>query len=136
MKEPLFSGVVDKFFSRVIGKISEKINGKKGEQVMLHKTMLVEEYSADQTWNSTEINQSVVAADVVAADSSLPLKSRGSMGNASGKIPKIGLKYSKKESDIDGINTMISKNVDLATIASKLFDDAAKVIKGIAISGA
>ena len=98
---------------------------------MLHKTMLVEEYSADQTWNSTEINQSVVAADVVAADSSLPLKSRGSMGNASGKIPKIGLKYSKKESDIDGINTMISKNVDLATIASKLFDDVAKVIKGI-----
>ena len=133
MKETLFGGIVERFFRLVIGKITEKINGKKGEQVLLHKTMLVEEYSADQTWGSTEINQSVVAADVVAADSSLPLKSRGSMGNASGKIPKIGMKYSKNESDIDNINTMIAKGVNEATVASKIFDDASKVIKGIDI---
>lgn len=131
MKETLFGGIVERFFRLVIGKITEKINGKKGEQVLLHKTMLVEEYSADQTWGSTEINQSVVAADVVAADSSLPLKSRGSMGNASGKIPKIGMKYGKKESDIDSINTMIAKGVNEATVASKIFDDVSRVIKGI-----
>lgn len=133
MKETLFGGIVDKFFRLVIGKITEKINGKKGEQVLLHKTMLVEEYSADHTWGATEINQSVVAADVVALDSSLPLKSRGSMGHASGKIPKMGLKYSKKESDIDNINIMIARGTDEATIASKVFDDASKVIKGIDI---
>lgn len=133
MNETLFGGIVDKFFRLVIGKITEKINGKKGEQVLLHKTMLVEEYSADHTWGATEINQSVVAADVVAANSSLPLKSRGSMGRAVGKIPKMGMKYSKKESDIDNINIMIARGTDEATVASKLFDDVSKAIKGIDI---
>lgn len=133
MKETLFRGIVDKFFRLVIGKITEKINGKNGEQVLLHKTMLTEEYSPDHNWGATEINQSVVAADVVSADSSLPLKARGSMGKATGKIPKIGLKYSKKESDIDAINVMIARGASEATIAGKIFDDAAKVIKGIDI---
>ena len=133
MKETLFGGIVDKFFRLVVGKITEKINGKKGEQVLLHKTMLVEEYSADQTWGATEINQSVVAADVVSTNSSLPLKSRGSMGQAVGKIPKMGMKYPKKESDIDAINVMIARGANEAAVASKIFDDTTKVIKGIDI---
>lgn len=133
MNETLFGGIVDKFFRLVIGKITEKINGKKGEQVLLHKTMLAEEYSADHTWGSTEINQSVVAADVVSTNSSLPLKSRGSLGRAVGKIPKIGIKYSKDEDDIDGINIMIARGTNEATVASKIFDDASKVIKAIDI---
>ncbi len=133
MQETLFSGIVDKFFRLVVGKITEKINGKKGAQVLLHKTMLVEEYSADQTWGATEINQSVVAADVVSTNSSLPLKSRGSMGRAVGKIPKMGMKYPKNESDIDTINVMIARGANEATVASKIFDDTSKVIMGIDI---
>ena len=79
MNPSLFIEYIDKYFRLVIGKITEKINGKKTEEQLLHKTMLTEEYSADLTWGSTELNTSVVAADVVAMDSSLPLKKREEM---------------------------------------------------------
>lgn len=76
MYPSLFIEFIDKYFRLVIGKITEKINGKKAEEQLLHKTMLTEEYSADLTWGSTELSTSIVAADVVAMDSSLPLKKR------------------------------------------------------------
>lgn len=131
MEQTLFSGIVEKFFRLVIGKITEKFNGQKTEQTLLHKTMLVEEYSADLTWGATELNHSVVAADVVALDSSLPLKRRDKLSNASGKLPKLGMKYFKGEKAISDINVMIARGTDEATVASKVFDDAPKVIKGI-----
>ena len=133
MNSTLFGGIVDKFFRLVIGKITEKFNDKTKETTLLHKTMLAEEYSADLTWGSTELNQSIVAADVVSLDSSLPLKSRGKISNASGKLPKIGIKFRKGEKDISDINVMIARGTDEATVASKLFDDATKVIKAIDI---
>lgn len=131
MNSTLFSGIVDKFFRIVIGKITEKINGSKKEPVLLHKTMLTEEYSADLTWGSTELSNSIVAADVVSLDSSLPLKSRGKISTASGKLPKIGMKKYKGEKAISDINVMIARGTDEATVVSKLFDDAPAVIKGI-----
>ncbi|MCM1168902.1 MAG: major capsid protein [Bacteroides sp.] len=131
MNSTLFGGIVDKYFRLVIGKITEKINGKKEESPLLHKTMLAEEYSADLNWGATELNNSIVAADVVSLDSSLPLKNRGKLSNASGKLPKMGLKYRKGEKDITDINVMIARGTNEATIASKVFDDAAKVVKAI-----
>lgn len=131
MNSTLFGGIVDKFFRLVIGKITEKFNGKAKEQALLHKTMLVEEYSADLTWGATELNHSIVAADVVALDSSLPLKRRGKISTASGSLPKIGIKYRKGEKAISDINVMIARGTDEATVASKVFDDASKVIKAI-----
>lgn len=58
MNPSLFIEYIDKYFRLVIGKITEKINGKKTEEQLLHKTMLTEEYSADLTWGSTELNTS------------------------------------------------------------------------------
>ena len=133
MNSTLFGGIVDKFFRLVIGKITEKFNGKATEQALLHKTMLVEEYSADLTWGSTELNHSIVAADVVSLESSLPLKRRGKISNASGSLPKLGIKYRKGEKAISDINVMIARGTDEATVASKVFDDATKVIKAIDI---
>lgn len=131
MDRTLFSGFVDKFFRLVIGKITEKYNDKLKETPLLHKTMLTEEYSADLTWGATELNQSIVAADVVALDSALPLKKRGSLAVATGKLPKLGIKYKKGEKAISDINVMIARGTDEATVASKIFDDASKVIKAI-----
>ena len=106
MNTSLFLELVEKYFRLVVGKITEKYNGKKNEETMLHKSMLTEEYSADLTWGATELNHSIVAADVVALDSSLPLKSRGSMTQASGKLPKLGVKFRKGEKDISDINVI------------------------------
>lgn len=131
MVSTLFTEIVDKYFRLVIGKITEKFNDKKNEETLLHKSMLTEEYSADLNWGSTQLNHSIVAADVVSLDSSLPLKKRGKIGNASGTIAKIGIKYRKGEKAISDINVMIARGADEATVASKIFDDAPKVVKAI-----
>lgn len=131
MNPSLFLEFIDKYFRLVIGKITEKINGKKAEEQLLHKTMLTEEYSADLTWGSTELSTSIVAADVVAMDSSLPLKKRDKIANASGTIPKIGIKFRKGEKTISDINVMRARGADEQTIVSKIFDDAPKAIKGV-----
>ena len=131
MNPSLFIQYIDRFIQKVVGKITEKINGKKAEDQLLHKTMLTEEYSADLTWGSTEVSTSVVAADVVAMDSRLPLKKRDKISNASGTIPKIGIKFRKGEKAISDINVMQAKGVEEATIVSKIFDDVSKAIKGV-----
>ena len=131
MNQSLFLVLVEKFFALVVGRITEKFNGKKEEQTMLHKIMLTEEYSADLSWGSTELNHSVVAADVVSLDSSLPLKSRGKIGNASGKLAKIGVKFRKGEKDISDINVMRARGTDEATVVAKLFDDAPKCVRSM-----
>ena len=127
----LFTELVSKYFKLVVGQITELINGEAAEPTMLHKTMLTEEYSPDLTWGSTEINQSIVAADVVSLESSLPLKKRGSLGVATGQIPKLGIKYERGEKAITDINVMRARGADEATVAGRLLDDAGKCIKAM-----
>ena len=86
MTTSMFAAYVDAFFKKTVGKVTEYYNGKKSESGYLYEEMLDKEYSADLTWNSTSLNHSVVAADVVAMDSSLPLKKRGTIRTASGDI--------------------------------------------------
>ena len=131
MNTSLFLELVEKYFRLVVGKITEKYNGKKNEETLLHKTMLTEEYSADLTWGATELNHSIVAADVVALDSSLPLKSRGSMTQASGKLPKLGVKFRKGEKDISDINVIQARGIDESNVVAKIFDDVPKCVKSM-----
>lgn len=131
MQKSLFVEYIDKFFKGVVGKVTTTINGQQNETPLLHKTMLTEEYSNDLTWNATNVNGSIVAADVVSLGSSLPLKKRDKLAVASGKIPKIGIKYSKDETTITNINSMKSKGVNEATVASAILNDVPKVIKAI-----
>ena len=127
----LFAELVGKYFSAVVGKITELVNGENAEPTMLHKTMLTEEYSADLTWGSTDLNQSIVAADVVALETSLPLKKRDVITTAAGQIPKLGMKYERGEKFISDINVMRSKGVAEAQVAAKVLDDVTKCIKGM-----
>ena len=131
MEKSLFIEFIEKYFQGVVGKITEKINGKKTEEQLLHKTMLTEEYSPDLTWGSTELNTSIVAADVVSMDSSLPLKKRDKVATASGRIPKIGVKFRKGEKLISDINIMKARGADEQEIANKIFDDTGKSIKAV-----
>lgn len=133
MNASLFLEYIDKYFRLVVGKITEKFNDKSKEPTLLHKTMLTEEYSADLSWGATELNNSVVAADVVALDSSLPLKSRSKISNATGKLPKIGLKMRKGEKLITDVNVMVARGAQESEIAAKIFDDTTKVIKSVDI---
>lgn len=131
MNESFFIEYLAKWFAPLVNKVTELINGKKDEEALLHKTMLTEEFSADLKWGSREINGSIVAADVVSMESSLPLKKRDSITAASGDIPKLGLKLRKGEKTISDIQVMQATGVSEYQIAQKIFDDIPRSIKGI-----
>lgn len=126
----MFPEYVDKYFGKVIGKITERYNGEKAKQNLLYKTMLAEEYSADLSWGATELDNVIVAADVVAMDASIPLKKRGRISTASGKLSKIALKFRKGEKDISDLNIIIARGTDEATIAGKVLNDVPRVVDG------
>jgi len=131
MNPSFFIEYIAKYFAPLVQKITELINGKKTEETLLHKTMLTDEYSADLKWGAKEINGSIVAADVVSMESSLPLKKRDSISAASGDVPKIGLKLRKGEKTIKDIQVMAATGANEQQIVQKIFDDVPKVIKGI-----
>lgn len=131
MNESLFIQLVVKYFRAIAGKLTETFNGKKQEPTYLHDQMLDEEYSVDLKWKSSSIDGSIVAADVVAMDSPLPLKKRDVIEAADGDIPKLGMKKALKESDRRNIMTMAAQGATEAMIAAKLFNDAPKCAKGI-----
>ena len=129
----LFSAYVDKYFKGVVGKVSEKFNDKSKEPDFLFEKMTTEDYSADLTWNATTLNHSIVAADVVSLDSSLPLKKRGTIRTASGDVTKLGIKYKMKEKAITDIQVMAAKGQTEKDIAAKILANVPRAIKGIKV---
>lgn len=131
MNTSIFANFINKYFSGIVGKVTELFNGRKDEPEFLYESMLDEEYSSDLTWGSTSMNHSIVAADVVSMDSSLPLKRRGTIRSASGDIAKIGIKYRLNEKTISDVRVMASKGQKEEKIASKILNNVPKVIRGI-----
>ena len=127
----IFSYFIDKYFSGMVQKFTERYNGKKEEEKFLHEQMLEKEYSPDLTWNSTALNNSIVAADVVSMDSSLPLKKRSTLSTATGDVAKIGMKYQLREKDITNINVMIAKGQREAEVARKILQNVPRAIAGV-----
>ena len=72
-----------------------------------------------------------VAADVVAMDSPLPLKSRDSLSRASGDLPKLGMELFLNEKQMSDIDAMIAQGMDINTIVQKIFEDGPRVIAGV-----
>lgn len=135
MEASLFSEYAP-YFPVVVGKVTEKLNGENASQEpkMLHKEMLKEEFSADLRWGSTVINDSVVAADVVSLESSLPLKSRPSLKNANGTLPKMGVKYKQGEQLITDVAVLeASVGAEDAQVIARIFDDVPRSIKGMEV---
>ncbi|MDR2765128.1 MAG: major capsid protein [Tannerella sp.] len=131
MNPTLFVEFVKKWFAALTGKIVEKINDSKSPVTYLYKTMLRPELSPDLKWDALSVNTSIVAADVVAMDSPLPLKNRDSMSTASGTIPKLGMKMQKSEKLLTDIQVLQARGATEQQIAQKLFEDVPRCITGI-----
>jgi hypothetical protein len=134
MDESLFQKYVARFFPK-LQRLIEKVNGKRNKNLTyLHKgdgAMLRQEYSPDNKWESTSVNTTYVAADFVAVDSELPIKSRDGIASANGKLPKIGMSKILKESDINNINVMEAQGGNAQAIVRKLAGDAVACSVGI-----
>lgn len=104
MKKSLFIEFISGIWPKLALYVKEKVDPK--ERTYLHKTMLREVYSADQKWEGTSAKTTYVAADMVAMDSPLPIKKRGSLATSNGKLPKVGMKKILRETEINTINIM------------------------------
>jgi hypothetical protein len=131
MEKSLFPLWVDKYFKMFTQKIMEKLNGTTNPLTYLHRTMLKKEFSPTLRWGSLSVSGTVVSADVVAMNSSLPLKKRDSIKKADGEIPKLGMKISLDENTMNELNILLAVGGQDSEVLRKLFADANKVVSGI-----
>ena len=116
MHESLFIQFIKAIFPKLSLYVKEKETPQ--NRTYLYKSMLREVYSADQKWEGTSANTTYVAADVVEMDSPIPLKKRGAIATSNGKLPKIAMKRTLFESDINNINIMKAQYENLNTRAN------------------
>lgn len=131
MAASLFSQWVDKYFPSITVRVVEKFNDDKRQPSYLYKRMLTPTYNASGKWDTLSINNQLVMADVIAMDSSLPLKSRPAVGKASGDIPKVGMELFLNEKQLTDLDTLIAQGGTQQQIVNVLFNDIPKVIGGV-----
>lgn len=130
MEKSLFAKFAS-YFTAIAKTIEERVNGSKSAQSYLHKEMCTPEMSTDLKWQTLNVDGSTVTADVVSMDSALPLKRRDSFGQASGEIPKLGMKMSLNEKTMSEIDVLVARNVETKILVQKIFQDTAKCMMGI-----
>jgi len=118
-------------FKKIAKAIEELVNGKKTIATYSYKEMFTPELSTDLKWQSLNVDGGLVSADVVAMDSPLPLKRRGSFGTATGDIPKLGMKMKMSEKLMSDIDILKSRGVEQAVLVQKIFEDTPRCIMGI-----
>lgn len=112
--------------------IVERMNEKRvGALTYLYKEKLNPTFSLDGRWASILAEYSRVAADVVALDSELPLKSRDTLELVSGEIPKLGMKLYLTEKQMKDVDAMIAQGVNLQTIVDNIFADIPRCVEGV-----
>lgn len=131
MEQSLFLEWVKKYFPALTVRVVEKLNDSKNQPTYLHKSMLKKDFSVSGKWESLSAAYSLVAADVVAMDSPLPLKKRDSISKASGDIPKMGMELKLNENQLTQLDTLVASGGTTEQILAKLFADTPKVIGGI-----
>lgn len=135
MEESLFIEWVKKYFPGVVVEVTDTLNGTDRALSYLHRTMLRKRFSPSGKWEALSAAYSRVAADVVAMDSALPLKTRDSAGKASGDIPKMGMKLQLNERQLTDLDTIIAMGGNEQQVRTNvlqlLFADTPRCIEGV-----
>lgn len=135
MDQSLFFDEVKKYFPAIAARVVEKLNGSTNlpmQRTYLHRQMLTKKYSPSMRWDAiTTVNGGQVAADVIAMDSSLPLKRRDSLSTASGDIPKMGLELALRERELTDLDILARAPGQTQQLLAKLFADTPKVINAV-----
>lgn len=135
MDQSLFFDEVKKYFPAIAARVVEKLNGSTNlplQKRLLHRQMLTKKYSPSLRWDAiTTVNGGQVAADVIAMDSSLPLKRRDAISTASGDIPKMGLELALRERELTDLDILARAPGQTQQLLARLFADTPKVINAI-----
>lgn len=136
MNPSLFLALVQQYFPKLVLQIVEKYNGQNTPLPYYYRQYLRKIFSVDGKWSTLSVNNSLVAADVIAMDSSIPLKTRPTMGLYTGDIPKLGMELALNEKELTDLQTLVARlgfngSASTAQIVAKLFRDVDRVIGGV-----
>jgi len=131
MEQSLFIKYVAKFFMGLVTTVVNKLNDTKNVLPYYHRRFLKKDFSVDGKWESITAANTLVMADVVAMDSSLPLKKRDSVSKATGDIPKMGMEMALREKQLTDLRTLALRPETEAQLIVKIFNDIPRVIGGI-----
>lgn len=132
MEQSLFLEEVKKFFPGIAQRTVERLNDTTNPNAItyLHRRMLRKTFSTNLKWESVSVSANIVAADVIAMDSSIPLKKRDSIGRASGDIPKIAMELALREKELTDLDILATMPGQQAELIGRLFQDTPRVIQG------
>ena len=126
MDESLFKELVEKWVTTVNATLEDKSE----DLNYIFRSLLRTKLSLDHKFSAVSGKNTRVVADIVAMDTDLPIKSRGSLESYTGRLPKIGIQKYLKESDLTEIDILIALNRPETEIVKKIFDDYSAVVTG------
>jgi len=132
MEQTLFLEEVKKFFPGIAQRTVSRLNDTTNPNAITyrHRRMLAKRFSTNLKWESVNVSANIVAADVIAMDSQIPLKKRDSIGRASGDIPKTGMELALRERELTDLDILATIPSQSAELISRIFQDTARVIQG------
>lgn len=135
MNPSLFLALIQQYFPSLTTAIVQKYNAENRPLPYYYRQFTRPEFSVDGKWQSVTQNNSLVAADIVAMDSAIPLKKRPTLSQATGDIPKMGMKLSLNEKELTDLQTLVARlnfngSASESQIVAKLFRDVDAVIGG------
>ena len=108
MDESNFAEWLELYFPGITLRVVETFNGENLVPTYLYRRFLSQRFSLDGKWNSLSVNNRLIAADVIAMDSSLPLKTRPTIASATGEIPKMGIELTIREQKLTELQTLVA----------------------------
>lgn len=131
MEPSLFLDLVEKWFPRLVLSVTREINGEDREDPLYFPRFLSRRFSLSGQWDAIHQVSSRVMADVIAMDSSIPLKRREAISSAKGEIPKLAMEMQLNETQLTNLLTMQSSSLFTEQqLIAELFRDLASCIRG------
>lgn len=129
METSIFQEWLDMYFPGITLRVVETFNGLDIAPNYLYRRFLTQRFSVDGKWNSLSVGNTLVAADVIALDSSIPLKKRPTLSTATGEIPKMGIELAIREQKLTELQTLVAVG-QINEALSLFFSDTRLVIGG------
>lgn len=131
MEPSLFIDLVEKWFPRLVLSVTREINGADRPDPLYFPRFLNRRFSLSGQWDAVHQVSSRVMADVIAMDSSIPLKRREAISAAKGEIPKLAMEFQMNETQLTQLLTMQSSSLFTETqLVTELFRDLSSSIRG------
>lgn len=129
MEPSIFAEWLTQYFAPLVLRVQETYNSETRLPQYSYRRFLTPRFSLDGKWETLLVNNKLVTADVIALDSSIPLKTRPTLGKASGDIPKTGTERAIREKELTDIETLRAIGREEDAIA-RVFNDVPAVVGG------